>query len=224
MPDDAASDYCKIMMIWWSVIGTALAGYIPVAGARQQADVVSQDTSSGYKSIRYQGKLAAAVTLSSTEIGRDEIRSKKPPYRRIRSDDAGRRTFVSPSFFPPGHCGVVDYIEPVMQSYYNDHAGGGVSEFISGMVALPFGRHGEKSFFADVGVAASSGYYPPEKNIAEPVYFRIGLMANDGNHYVITQQFPPQFQVGETVRLNRAGFLEKIECVMHDFGQHNPNR
>lgn len=213
--------FCKKAMLLLLLIGTGIAGHIPVSDARQVAEAIGADTFTGYQEIRDRRKSRPAAVLSSTEAGQDNSELKKPPYRRTRSTDAAA-AFIPPQLLAPGRCGIVDRIEFVMQPYYGDP--GRVDTFIPGMAAIPYGQHGEKLFYADVAVAGSSGYFPPHKNIVEPVYFKIGLLADDGHYHVMTQRTPPQFQTGETVRLGHSGFLEKADCVMPESDQHRPGR
>lgn len=116
------------------------------------------------------------------------------------------------SYPPPvGYCGVVSHIEHFLHPDYGD-IDRATNPPLSGMVAIPFGRFGDQSFFANVTVAGSSGYYPAEKNIEETVYFRIHLTLPDGSHYTVTEQRLPLFQPGDGVLLNEFGVLERADC------------
>ena len=200
--------FCKKGMLFLLLVGTGIAGHIPVLDARQSAGTIGANTSAQYQEIRDRRKSRPASVVSSAEVEQDDSGLKKPPYRRIRSTDAAI-AFIPPRLFASGRCGIVDHIEFVAHPY---HDNSGV--FIAGMAAMPYGQHGEKLFYADVTVAGNTGYSPPYKNIVEPVYFKIGLLADDGKYHVITQRIPPQFKTGESVRLNRSGFLEKADCVI----------
>lgn len=213
MSEYMARIFCKKAMLFLLLTGTGIAGHIPVSDARQVAEAIDADTSTGYQEIRDRRKSRPAAVLSSTEAGQDNSGLKKPSYRRTRSTDAAA-AFTPPRSLAPGRCGIVDHIEFVRQLYHGDSGSAGT--FISGMAAIPYGQHGEKLFYADVAVAGSSGYFPPHKNIVEPIYFKISLLADDGNYYVITQRIPPQFQTGESVKLGHSGLLEKADCVMQN--------
>lgn len=213
MSEYMARIFCEKAMLFLLLTGTGIAGHIPVSDARQVAEAIDADTSTGYQEIRDRRKSRPAAVLSSTEAGQDNSGLKKPPYRRTRSTDAAA-AFTPTRLLASGRCGIVDHIEFVRQLYHSNPGSAGT--FISGMAAIPYGQHGEKLFYADVAVAGSSGYFPPHKNIVEPIYFKIGLLADDGNYYVITQRIPPQFQTGESVRLGHSGLLEKADCVMQN--------
>lgn len=213
MSEYMARIFCKKAMFLLLLTGTGIAGYIPVLDAQPVAETIGADTSAGYQEIRDRRKSRPAAVLSSTEAGQDNSGLKKPPYRHTRSTDAAA-AFTPPRLLAPGRCGIVDHIEFVRQPYHGDP--GRADTFIPGMAAIPYGQHGEKLFYADVAVAGSSGYFPPHKNIVEPVYFEVSLLADDGNYHVITQRIPPQFQAGETVRLGHSGLLEKADCVMQN--------
>lgn len=207
--------FCKRVMLLLLLAGTGIVGHIPVSGARQVIDTIAMDTSTRYQETRDRRKSRPAAVLSSTEAGQSQSNNglKRPPYRRIRSADAAA-AFTPPRLLAPERCGIVDHIEFVMQPY---HSGSGdANTFIPGTAVMPYGQHGEKLFFADVAVTGNSGYFPLHKNIVEPVYFKIGLLADDGNYHIITQRIPPQFQMGDTVRFGHSGFLEKTDCMMQN--------
>ena len=200
------------------MIDTGLMRVALTSDARQDKIVNSREIAGEYSKPRQQGKSSVTVTTSSPDkIDESAGRRKQSTYRRIRSTDASG-TSIDPARLPADYCGIVEHIAPVMLNPAN---GGNTDAFISGIVAIPLGRHGG-SFFTEVDVPDNSGYVPSERNITEPVYYRISLLANDGNRYVITQQVPPGFQPGETIRFNDDGFLEKAACVMRQPDLHQP--
>lgn len=164
-------------------------------------------------------RLRSAVTSSSIDVSEQINQSKHSSFRSIRSTDISQA-----AIFPPqlsvNRCGMVERIEPVVLNTTSSNYMGAA---IVGTVRLPTGQYGAK-FFTEIVVPGESGYMPPERNIAEPVYYQISLIADDGNHYVIIQQTAPQFEPGETVRLNSNGFLEKSDCVMREFRRINPDK
>jgi hypothetical protein len=214
------NDRRKMVINWSWIIVAGMVSHVPVLAAQQHTDkatvqqgVANQSTFRSTSSWQRTGS-KAAVTVSSREISHDKSKLKKPPYRRIGNADIAA-TLAYPSLLPSIHCGVVNHIDFTVQPHY----AGNMNTFIPGVVAIPFGRHGEKSFFTDVGAIGDSGYYPVERNIPEAALFRISLITDDGHYYVVTQRYLPRFQTGDTVRLNDAGFLERADCPMHD-----PNR
>lgn len=154
----------------------------------------------------------AIVTSSSLDHDDKAGRPVKKSYRRIGSADIAYTPYTDlPSTV---HCGIVNHIEFFDQSVFYG-IGQALNPVISGFVAMPFGRQGDKSFFANVETLGISGYTPIEKNI-DPVLFSIGLTMDDGNYYVITQRSPPRFQQGDTVMRNRDGLLERANCMPND--------
>ncbi|MXS81073.1 hypothetical protein SAMN05216317_10510 [Nitrosomonas eutropha] len=209
-----------IFTVLFLMIGAGLMRVALASGARQDKIVNSQEITEEYSKPRQQVKSSVTATTSSpNKIDGSAGGQKRSTYRRIYSTDASR-TLINPARLPADYCGVVEHIVPVMLNPAN---GGNTDTFISGIVAVPLGRHWG-SFFTEVDVLGNSSYVPPERNIAEPIYYRISLLANDGNRYVITQQVPPGFQPGETIRFNDDGLLEKAGCVMREPDPHQPGR
>lgn len=173
------------------------------------AEVEQNRTVRSWSSTGVYSQPSAARVFSSTEMGNEGHNAKQPSYRSTRSIEAGKE-LVDMALLPAGYCGCVERIEPILL----DTAGGNYMDgMIIGTVVLPAGV-GQKGagFFTDVAVPADSGYVPLERNIAEPVYYQISLLAKDGKRYEVTQSLPPQFALGELVQLNRNGVLEKSGC------------
>ncbi len=211
--------YKLIMAALSLAICTGLAEVALASGVQPDKAVNSRGTAGSHSKSGRQGASAGEVVFSTGSAGKNERRLKQPAYRSIRSTDASR-ALIDPAQLPAGYCSVVEHIASITLNPANS---GNTNTLIPGTVAIPLGRHGG-SFFTEIDVPGNSGYTPPERNIAEPVYYRISLMANDGNHYIITRQTPPRFKPGETVRFNEDGFLEKSDCVMHESGQIRPNQ
>lgn len=208
----------RIATVLFLVICTGLTGTVLAAGARSDKVVNSKNTIGSYSESGQQARTGKEVITSTEEAGKNERRLKRPAYHSTRSIDASS-ALADFTQLPAGFCGIVEHIAPVMLNSAN---GGNTDAFISGIVAIPLGGHGG-SFFTEVDVPGNSGYVPSERNITKPVYYRISLLANDGNRYVITQQVPPGFQPGETIRFNDDGFLEKAGCVMRQPDPHQPD-
>lgn len=219
MPDrPVAFLYKRIAIIALFLVVCAGLAAIAQASSVQLGKVVNSQGAAGlYSKSGRQGESIGEIVFSTREAGENERRLKQPAYRSARSTDISR-ALIGPARLPADYCGVVERIVPVMLNPANS---GNTNTFISGTVAIPLGRH-RGSFFTGVDVPGNSGYVPPERNITEPVYYRISLLANDGNRYVITQQVPPGFQLGETIRFNDDGFLEKAACVMRQPDLHQP--
>lgn len=198
----------------------ALAEAAQASGTEQDEIVHSWSSVGMHSQSAQQKKPGAAVTFSSTDIiGGKENRLKQPPYRHIRSTDVSR-TLVYPALLPVNRCGVVERIDLVVSNSANN---GYANTMIMGAIAIPAGRHGAK-FFTEIAAPGNSGYTPPQRNIAESVHYQISLMTNGGNRYVITQQIPPRFGPGETVRLNRDNFLERSDCVTYEPDRYKSDR
>lgn len=212
---------CKLLMLTLFPAVCAALAETALASGTEQGEVVHSWSSVGtHSQFTQQKKPSAAVTFSSTDItGGRENRLKQPPYRRIRSTDVSR-TLVYPALLPVNRCGVVERIDPVVLNSANN---GYANAMIMGAIVIPAGRHGAK-FFTEIAAPGNSGYTPPQRNIAEPVHYQISLMTNGGNRYVITQQIPPRFGPGETVRLNRDNFLERSDCVMYESDRYKSDR
>lgn len=209
----------RIVIALFLFVCTGLSEIAPASGVRTSEVVSSREAAGSYSKFGQQGGPAGEVIFSTREAGSNERRLKRPAYRSTRSTDVSRPVF-DPSRLPADYCAVVEHIAPLMPNPVN---GGNTDAFISGTTAIPLGRSGG-NFYTEIVVPANSGYTPPERNIAEPVYYRISLLANDGNRYLINQQFPPAFKPGETVRFNANGFPEKADCVMRQPDPFHPGQ
>lgn len=209
----------RIATVLFLVICTGLTGTVLAAGARSDKVVNSKNTIGSYSESGQQARTGKEVITSTEEAGKNEHRLKRPAYRSARSIDASS-ALADFTQLPAGFCGVVERIDPITFSSANNNT---ADTLIPGTVAIPFGKHGG-SFFTEVDVPGNSGYVPPERNIPEPAYYRISLLANDGNRYVITQQVLPGVQLGETIRFNKDGSLERGDCVMRESWKINPNK
>ena len=204
----------RIATVLFLVICTGLTGTVLAAGARSDKVVNSRNTTGSYSESGQQARIGKEVITSTEEAGKNERRLKRPAYRSTRSIDASSAladfTQLSADF-----CGVVERIDPITLNSANNDT---TDTLIPGTVAIPFGKHGWR-FFTEVDVPGNSGYVPPERNIPEPAYYRISLLANDGNRYVITRQVLPGFRLGETIRFNKDGSLERGNCVVRESGE-----
>lgn len=192
---------------WFLIV--SVSGYIQAVHSAQPGTRSVATSSTG--NTAPPGQVSrGAVTLSTHDTGRMSEPAARPSSHRISSGAV--LPIFAYSYPPPmGYCGVVRHIEHFLHPDYGD-IDRATNPPISGMVAIPFGRFGDQSFFADVTVAGPSGYYPAEKNIEETVYFRIHLTLPDGGHYTVTEQRPPSFQPGDGVLLNEFGVLERADC------------
>jgi len=211
--------YGRIVTVLFLVICTGLTGAVLAADVRSDKVVNSRDVTDSYSESGRQAKTRKEVIISTEEAGKNERRSKRPAYRGTRSIGASS-ALADFTQLPADFCGVVERIDPVTFNPANNDT---TDTFISGTVAIPLGKHGG-GFFTEVDVPGNSGYVPPERNIPESTYYKISLVAGDGNYYVITQQILPRFKPGDTIRFNRDGSLEKGGCVMRESGKINPNK
>ena len=209
-----------IFTVLFLMIDAGLMRVALASDAQRDKIVNSREIAREHSKQRQQGKSSVTTTTSTLDkLDESAGRRKQSTYRRIHSTDASR-TLIDPARFPAGYCGVVEHIAPVMRNPANN---GNTDAFISGTVAIPLGGHGG-SFYTGIDVPGNSGYVPPERNIVEPVYYKISVLANDGNHYVITQQVPPRFRPGEAIRFNDDGSLKKAGCVMSQPDSHPPSQ
>jgi len=208
----------RIVIALFLFVCTGLSEIALASGVQTGGVVNSREAAGSHSKFGQQRKPAGEIIFSTREAGSNERRLKRPAYRSTRSIDTSGPVF-DPSQLPADYCAVVEHIIPVMPDAANS---GNTDAFISGTIAVPLSRHGG-SFFTGIDVPANSGYTPPERNIAEPVYYRISLLANDGNRYLINQQPPPAFKPGRTVRFNTNGFPKKADCVVPQPDLLKPN-
>jgi hypothetical protein len=218
MPDILKNNFRMAIVCCWLLI-LSLADLSQALGAQPSVRSIGTPEINHGTSPFLEEPPKTVVTSSFQDVGDNKSKITRRSYRRIGSADV---TEIYPhSVLPPSvHCGVVNHIEFFVQTDFGD-ADLAFSPTISGIVAMPFGRHGEKSFFANVDTFGTSGYYPAEKNIKESLIFSIGLTMDDGDYYVITQRYPPQFQEGDTVMRNKDGMLEQANCIPNDLELHN---
>lgn len=218
MPDIFKNNYRMATVCCWLLL-MSLAGLSQALDAQSSVRSIGTPEANHGASLFPQERPRTVVTSSFQETGDFKSKITRRSYRRIGSADI---TEIYPhSVLPPSvHCGIVNHIEFFVQTVSGD-VGLAFSPAISGIVAIPFGRHGEKSLFANVETFGISGYYPAERNIKETLIFSIELTMDDGNYYVITQRYPPQFQQGDTVIRNKDGMLEQANCMPNDPGWHD---
>lgn len=153
----------------------------------------------------------SSTAISSTDADQEEISrqtatTQSPSFRRIRSTDTTAASILSTTQLAPGQCGIVDRIETIEADSEQADA------FLAGTAALPYGRRDKKLFYADVAAASRSGYFPPQQNIAAPMYYTVGLLVDGDGYHTVIQVAAPQFKVGDRVSVNADGLLERADC------------